>query len=600
MLVWAALLTLISLIPAIYGFAVLGPSAYLGFQYNLDDHLVYYAWADQVDQGRLLFENRFAVDAQPGLTFNLYFLVAGTLGLILSVPIAMLVLKAVMTFLAVFTLGRLIEVLPATPQAKNLGLVLATIGAGLGFLVWRVFGVELQPGDVPLFGVLASSRTPADVWQPEVFFFPSVLTNGLFAAALTLIFITFRCVLDCRESWKPVLPGAIAFGVLMNIHSYDALLVVLVLVGMLCVLAGVKELEPKWVLRTVVICLGAVPAALWFLVVLAQDPVFQSRAATETFSPLIGVYLWGLLPLVALALVWSFTRSEESAFSRFPLILTWVIGLLLMILAGSATGYPLPTFAAVIWLAAVLVALYYSKLRNASVSLIVSWASVGLASVYLPALFQRKLAMAFAVPWGILAGLGLLELLGRFSVPVRKYAMVGAIALVSLSSVLWLFREVALIDVNVSNTTLHSVAVPESVRMALETLREQPGPKVAIAPPGVGLVHPETRAFQALALPDFNPHLAAIGRAYAYAGHWSETPNYAERRQVAQEIFSIRTSDQTRESILNSMAESGDVYLLVPKSGPWNQVDGIRFADLRTLGDVLFEDEEFALVRYTP
>jgi arabinosyltransferase C len=599
-LVWAALLTVISLIPAIYGFAALGSSAYLGFQYNLDDHLVYYAWADQVAQGRLLFENRFAVDPQPGLTFNLYFLVAGVLGLVLGVPLALLALKALMTFFAVLTLGRLIEALPGNPEAKALGLVLSTAGAGLGFLAWRVFGVELQPGDVPLLGLLASSRTPADVWQPEVFFFPSVLTNGLFAAALTLMFITFRCVLDCRESWRPVLPGAIAFGVLMNIHSYDALLVVLVLVGLLCVLAGGKEIEPQWILRTVVICLGAVPAAVWFLAVLAQDSVFQSRAATETFSPMVGVYLWGLFPLVALTLVWSFTPSKESAFSRFPLILTWVIGLLLMTLTGSATGYPLPAFAAIIWLSALLVALYYSRIRHASVSLIVSWAAVGLASVYFPALFQRKLAMALAVPWGILAGLGLKDLLVRLDVPVRKYAMMAALVLVSLSSVLWLLREIALIDANVSNTTLHSVAIPNSVRLALETLRDQEGPKVAIAPPGISLINPETNMFQALALPDFNPHLAAIGRAYAYAGHWSETPNYAERRRMAQEIFSPRTSDQIRESILNSIAERGDIYLLLPKSGPWEQVDGIQFADLRPLGDTLFEDEEFALVRYTP
>ena len=40
--------------------------------------------------------------------------------------------------------------------------------------------------------------------------FPSMLTSGLFMAALCLILATFQCVLDARDSWRPVLPGALA------------------------------------------------------------------------------------------------------------------------------------------------------------------------------------------------------------------------------------------------------------------------------------------------------------------------------------------------------------------------------------------------------
>src|SRR5579885_2753146 len=52
-------------------------SSYLGIQYNLDDHMVYAAWMRQAMDGRVLFDNRFTTDAQPGLTIHLYFLVLG-------------------------------------------------------------------------------------------------------------------------------------------------------------------------------------------------------------------------------------------------------------------------------------------------------------------------------------------------------------------------------------------------------------------------------------------------------------------------------------------------------------------------------------------
>src|SRR5690606_23444982 len=124
-----------------------------------------------------------------------------------------------------------------------------------------------------------------DVWQPEAFVFPSMLTNALFMASLCLILGVFLSFLDAKQSWKPVLPGFICMALLMNIHSYDVLLVALVMVGCLAMQLARRDADWKWIARAGVIGLGAVPPALWFMHVLRNDSVFQERAATPTFSP---------------------------------------------------------------------------------------------------------------------------------------------------------------------------------------------------------------------------------------------------------------------------------------------------------------------------
>ncbi|MFX9073351.1 hypothetical protein ABTN28_18920, partial [Acinetobacter baumannii] len=96
--------------------------------------------------------------------------------------------------------------------------------------------------------------------------------------------VVFLSVLASRESWKPVVPGALGMLVMMNTHSYDVLIVCAVFAALLAASLGAKRLTPAWSLRAVVIGLGAVPSALWFLYVINRDAVFQSRALTKTYS----------------------------------------------------------------------------------------------------------------------------------------------------------------------------------------------------------------------------------------------------------------------------------------------------------------------------
>src|SRR5205085_1151545 len=99
---------------------------------------------------------------------------------------------------------------------------------------------------------------------------------------------------------------------LMNIHSYDVLLVTLCLVGFVATLLGAKMATKEWFLRAVLIGLGTLPFALYFVYVLKNDPVFQARAETLTFSPNFRQIFAGYVLLIIPALVALFDKRKNT------------------------------------------------------------------------------------------------------------------------------------------------------------------------------------------------------------------------------------------------------------------------------------------------
>ncbi|MCH8979937.1 MAG: hypothetical protein IH945_11955, partial [Armatimonadetes bacterium] len=231
---------------------------YLPFHLSLDDHMVYAAWMRQAMDGQFLFDNRFTTDAQPGLTVHLYFFLLGLVAKLLGIPLTLTLARVGFSFLAVRLLGELLVKIGLKSFTGKFALVMSCFGGGLAFLSWEMFGDALTSGP-GWFSNLMHGRQPIDNWQPEAFVFPSMLTNGLFMVALCLILATMVCVLGARTSWRPVLPGALSFAVLMNIHSYDVLLLALVLAAFLACLAANRSVDLAWTARTVVIGLGALP-----------------------------------------------------------------------------------------------------------------------------------------------------------------------------------------------------------------------------------------------------------------------------------------------------------------------------------------------------
>ena len=449
----ALLLSVLILVPTLIGLALKPAGLYLGIQYNFDDHMVYAGWMRQAMEGRILFENRFTTDPQPGLTLHLYFLILGWIAKVVGIPVAMHAARVGFTYLSVILLGRLLEAVSNDTFQRKIALALAIFGGGLGFTVWHNFGVAIvKPVGGPLAGWMLS-RLPTDVWQPEGYFFYSALTNSLFMVSLCLILGTFLNVLQAKENKAAILRGALCFGVLMNIHSYDVLLVSLVMLGVPVALFKSETLSKQWVLRALMIALGAVPFALWFVYVLKNDPVFQARAATLTYSPNFRQLIFGFIPLIFFGFfaLGKTTKSQQAGLLALALL---IVGLFTYAANPEflKDGYFLTPVTFGICFVGILTIIYLQRQNHAAFAIILCWALVGLIAPYFPALFQRKLTMMLGIPWGILAGMGIANLIALRERGQRNLLSSLVIPICSATGIQWVQREITLARNNVSNT----------------------------------------------------------------------------------------------------------------------------------------------------
>jgi arabinosyltransferase C len=251
-----------------------------------------------------------------------------------------------------------------------------------------------------------------------------------------------------------------------------------------------------------------------------------------------------------------------------------------------------------IWLALAgggIAACYFYKPQSPVYGLIFAWIVMGFIAIYYPGLFQRKLAMALAVPVGIAAAWGLIAL------PGMKPATIWGIAVVlCATNVLWLTREMAMATKNISNTTMQHVFWPREITEFLKYIQRSSAPKDAvIAMPGIAVPDDfENPREYAIAIPDLNPVLSGWGGVKTYVGHWSETPDYlAKRKRVMNDLFS---PNATQESAYLLMQDAGANYIVAPISEIAAQA-GVPKRDFYTgLGEVVYEGDEFILVRYRP
>lgn len=599
-LIFAIAAGVVALVPAFFGWlGAPAGSSYLGIQYNTDDHMVYAAWMRQAMDGHFFFDNRFTTDAQPGLTVHVYFFLLGLIAKLLGIPLAMTLARVGFSVLFVFLLHRLVKKLDWSIYATKLALALAVVGGGLGFLVWQTFGVDIsKPGVPDVLRSLLLGHLPTDVWQPEGFVLPSMLTNGLFMVSLCLIVFVLVSMLEARDSWKPVLPGAVAMAVLMNIHSYDVLIVTLAMVGFLVMTLARRQATRDWFVRAAVVGAGAIPSALWFVYVLRHDTVFQSRAATETYSPNFRPVLFGYVLLILLAIGGMTSQKRDKWRTPAGLGLLGLVILGLAVAAQSHTeGYFLGPVAWLAVMALGLIALGLLASENAAWNLVASWAVMGLFAIYFPGLFQRKLAMGLSIPWALLAAIGVEALLRRQERSARNLATILFLVLLSASSVRWFTRELELIKANVSNTTVHPVYLNSDSRRIMAYLNRLSGRHVLVAMPGIPSPaadaegHPIPDTFGTPLVPDLNPIASGLTGVYTYAGHWSETPDYGRRRNAVTAIFSRQEPMETKRTFLNSI---GADYLIapVPEAFGFNDLD-----DLRPLGTVVVDGSQFSLVR---
>jgi arabinosyltransferase C len=574
---------LLSSIPAIVGSAQTpSGSTYLGVQWNIDDHAVYAAWMKQAQEGRLLFENRFTTDEQPGATIHLYFWLLGTLSKVTGISLAMHLGRLLFAAFALIALFRLVSRLTTNDTVRFLSMTLGVFGGGLGWMLWRRYGHE----------------GPIDVWQPEAFLFPSLLTNGLFMASLWLILVVFNKMIAARDSWWPVVAGAIALLALTNIHTYDTLLIALISLAWLVSMIASRTATVAWVLRCLVIAVGALPAVGWFVYVRSIDPVFLERANTPTPSPPPMSVLYGLLPLLILAVVAMLADQRKDRLRvRWQPVVLYGAFLVAVVVACTSTRsedpYALAPFLICFALALAVCATF--RTRNVALGLFFAWAVIALIALYYPGLFQRKLGMMLALPYGVLAGIGLAFLLARIrSVPIRTVSAGAIVLVLSLTSIRWIQRELEMIYDDVSNTTVHRVFLDKDSSEILRLLlsRKVEG-QVLLARPGVPIRLGDDK--YDVAIPDLNPILTGWAGVKTYAGHWSETPRYNERREeLSRNLFNPETS--TSDSIRELIKKSGATYVVLPVQPelaayvvPLKAFEGLSH-------EVLYKGDTFALL----
>jgi arabinosyltransferase C len=589
-LVAALAAALLASLPLILG--LMGSEAgglYLQQQTALDDQMVYAAWMRQAMDGAFLFDNRFAIESQPGLTFHAYFLMLGWLAKVVSIPWALSIARIVFSGMFVLVLAGFLERVDAREPTRKLAVLFAVFGGGLGFAAWEMFGREILGGSPVRF--ITGGHLPTDVWQPEAFTFPSMLTSGLFMFSLCLILLIFNAVLDARKDGKAVVPGMIGMLLLMNIHSYDVVLIALVLVGLVAAAVGGEFFDKKWMLRCVLIGLGAVPAALWFMHVIKNDPVFQARAATETFTGNFRGVLGGVLPAMVLAYVGLWRGADPKPKLGFFLalgvpVVLFIAGVKMAPGAGYMLGWPM--FALVVGIG--MLALWQLKIDKPFRALLWSWALMSLAAPYLPMLFQRKLSMGMIIPWAILAALALGDLLKDLKKSERLILSTACLLLMAGSSVQWILRELSLSKTNVSSTTLHSPYLSAGALGAIEKLDAEPGRKVVIASPAYPALL-EGGGFVAPIPPDLNPIASGLTGAYSFAGHWSETPDYEDKRRQALLLFQPGVREEDKAKIL---ADSGATHLIAPSPIVFSNVP---LTNVDHLGEVIYDEGGWKLIR---
>ncbi|MBL8088174.1 MAG: hypothetical protein JNM85_08920 [Chthonomonas sp.] len=589
---FALALAIVAGLPTLIGFLLNG-GHYLGIQYNFDDHMVYAAWMRQAAEGRVLFDNRFAVDTQPGLTFHAYFLILGWIAKLTGIPLAMWLARVVLTYVLVRLLAKFIAGITQSDYAAKLALSIACFGGGIGFLVWHNFGIVMTRPTAQPIAELMRSRLPVDVWQPEIFVFPSVLTNSLFVVSLCLMLVFLSALLQSQHSWKPVIPGALAMLALMNIHSYDVLLLTLAAVAFVGTAIASRTFTWAWTGRAAIMGAGAIPSALWFLHVLANDTVFQARAATPTYAPDFRALFAGVLPVWICAVI-GMGRGQAMSLARWIGLGIVTLGPLLLFGLSTPTGgdqgYWMGMVAWVTVFGCSVVAATLLATDRLGWNLVVSWALVGMVAPYFPALFQRKLAMGWMIPLGILAALGIEAMVQHRDQLKRNMATLVLILLMGGSSVRWLAREQLLFRTNVSNTTVHPVRYNDDVVRIVRALKGRHERLVVLAPPGIpAAIEGEVDSFGQPAMPDLNPLLSGLTGAYTYAGHWSETPDYGRRRNLITQVFLGPASLDERRALIE---EAGADYLVAPTPEAYPGV-----ADLRSLGEIEVSGPTFELIR---
>ncbi len=499
-------------LPYLLGYFITPPGTFfIGTAYNIDDYCNYLSWLRQMADGHFFLRNLFTTEPQKGLEFNLFFWLLGRMmALTHCSPQAALQIVRVGGGLALL---RLIYCfyrycLPNDKYSRLTAFGFACLGSGFGWTQWAVWHDKNPLG------------SPVDAWQPEAYTFLSIYTSALMTVSTLLILGAFYALLLGEQTgkWKyPVIAG-ICGGILGNIHSYDVLHLSaawgLSLLVWTIIRRG-KGVALSWARACVALAL-TLPTTGYMVYLLMHEPVFAKRAGVPTLSPAFWHYAfgYGLVFLLALLAVWVLGRNGSPAPSKGEVKESEGAER-----AGTSPAMPL-LFA-------------------------FCWAVAGLGVIYLPFAFQRKILMGEHIPLCLLAGIGAAWLARLFKPRAQGWLLALLVLAAAPSNVLFLVRDINHLQSNRSETHL-SPFLPTAQGDVYRWLRANTAPDAAVVgPPGLCTYLP-----------------GEAGRA-VWAGHWGETPHYAQKEAEFSEAFDALTPEPDRHAFLLS---TGAQYLFYPNA----------------------------------
>lgn len=331
--------------------------------------------------------------------------------------------------------------------------------------------------------------SPIDLWQTEAITFLCIYQSFLFLFALALMVLCFLWFLRSEQEGRLRWSIGAGFGglLLAHIHPYDILHLWAVLGGYLCWSLG-RRLEGglSRFLKVLPLFSLPLPAVGYNYWLFLQEPLFRARALVPTGS--------APLPFVLLG-----------------------YGLLLPL---SGWGYYL------------LSRSEDPRESRQSAPFLGIWALMGLLLPYVPLSFQRKLIMGTHIPLALLAGVGLEATLRRW--PVRRsLALLLVVILFGATNWRWLVQGVKNAQENNTEPGLRPFLM-RTEWQAMKWLEKE----------GVG------GGVLALPLTGVAGYLPAVTGLPTYAGHWGETPHFAQRLRRILAFYQGELSLEERRDFL--------------------------------------------------
>ena len=483
-----ALMVLSSLPYVVAAVSTPGGHVYTWMLHNIDDSAVYLSWMKQVAQGQFFQENRFCVEPQKSVLFNVWFLVLGLLSKVTGGPLAYHVGRLVGVGALVAAIARLSKSIFTDAKHQRLATIFVCISSGFGYL----------------FGGFSATRgftgQPIDLFQPEISVFQVSVYSPLFAPALALIVIAITSWIKAEKSHaaKDAIVAGIATALLGNIHSYDVLHVML---AVACIRVTSDVVAGRFQLRQWLLAVGAgviaLPTTAWVFYATRVDPLFAARADTDTRTAAIH----------------------------------WV-------LIGFGIAFPL----------AVVAVIRAIKARDLPTLYLAAWFVGALMSSQLPFAFQRKMLMGAQIPVAILAVVGLLHLAKKMTGDFPKILIGTAVLMAIPTNILWVQDALSKLPANAGSTQMRpylSIGENEALQWlgshgkATDAVLVGPDPTSHLRFPGVAL------------MPHLSVYVPAIAGLTVFDGHWSETINYGAKITATVRFFDASTSDDARREILS-------------------------------------------------